>query len=307
MKAIVLKEYGGIDQLELRDVPDPKPAAGEVVVKIAATSINPIDYKLRSGAARARMPLELPAILGRDVAGEVVEVGSGVTTVRVGDRVLGLGTRTYAEKASINADALAPIPPALDLVEAGALPLVLLTGAQLVARAEIKAGQTVLVTGAAGGVGRAAVFAAKERGARVIAGVRKKQLEAARALGADEVVALDDDVELRRLPELDVIADMVSGATIEKLIPKLRSGGVLASVLGEPAAAKGKPIEVRAILAQPDGKLLARYAQAVAERRLTIPIAKRFLLAHAAEAQKLAEEHKVDGKILLINDLSLVD
>ncbi|HWE30309.1 MAG TPA: NADP-dependent oxidoreductase, partial [Polyangia bacterium] len=200
MKAVVLKDYGGIEQLELRDVPDPKPGAGEVVVKIAATSVNPIDYKQRSGATRARMPLELPAILGRDIAGEVVALGSGVTTVRVGDRVLGLGWRTYAEKASIKADVLAPIPPALDPIDAGALPLVVTTAAQLVARADPKPGQTMLVTGAAGGVGRVAIFVAKERGARVIAGVRTKQLDAARTLGADEVVAIDDDADLSRIP-----------------------------------------------------------------------------------------------------------
>jgi NADPH:quinone reductase-like Zn-dependent oxidoreductase len=208
--------------------------------------------------------------------------------------------RSYAEKASIRADALAPIPQGLDLIDAGALPLVVTTGAQLMAHADPRAGQTILVTGAAGSVGRVAVFVAKESGARVIAGVRRKQLDAARALGADEVVALDDDAELRRIPELDSIADTVSGETIGKLIPRLRSGGILASVLGEPPAAKGKPIEVRAFMAQPDGKLLARYALSVAQGRLTIPIAERLPLAKAGEAQKLAEEHKVVGKILLI-------
>jgi NADPH:quinone reductase-like Zn-dependent oxidoreductase len=164
-------------------------------------------------------------------------------------------------------------------------------------RADAKAGQTVLVTGAAGSVGRVAVFVAKERGARVIAGVRKKQLDAARALGADEVVALDDNPEL---PQLDIIADTVSGKTLEALLPRLRSGGILASVLGEPPSAKGKPIEVRALLAQPDGDLLARYARAVAEKRLMIPIAERLPLARAGEAHQRAEEHQVDGKILLI-------
>jgi NADPH:quinone reductase-like Zn-dependent oxidoreductase len=141
---------------------------------------------------------------------------------------------------------------------------------------------------------------AKERGARVIAGVRKTQLDAARALGAADVVAIDDDADLRRIPELDIIADTVSGETIGKLIPRLRSGGVLASVVGEPAAAKGKPIEVRTFMAQPDAKLLARYAEAVAQRRLTIPIAERMPLTKVGEAQKRAEEHKVEGKILII-------
>ena len=300
MKAIVLEEFGGIDQLELREVPDPRPAAGEVVVAIAATSVNPIDYKLRSGSARARIPLELPAILGRDIAGEVVELGAGVTGVRVGDRVLGLGMRSYAEKAAIRADVLAPIPAGLDAAEAGALPLVLTTGGQLVAHASPKPGQWMLVTGAAGAVGRAAVFDARRRGARVIAGVRGRQKSAAAELGADRVVALDDEAEIAQLPELDIIADTVGGETIGKLLPHLRPGGTLASVLGEPAAAKGKPIEVRAFMAQPDAELLRALVEAVAQKQLAIPIAQRLPLAKAGEAQQLVEQHKVAGKVLLL-------
>jgi NADPH:quinone reductase-like Zn-dependent oxidoreductase len=300
MKAIVLKEYGGIDQLELREVADPKPGAGEVVVAIAATSVNPIDYKVRSGSARARMPLELPEILGRDIAGHVVEIGSGVTNVRIGDRVLGLGLRSYAEKTAIRADALAPIPAGLDPVDAGALPLVLTTGGQLVAHARPEPGQTILVTGALGSVGRVAVFAARQRGARVIAGVRKRQKAAAAELGAERVVAIDDDAEIAELPELDIIADTVSGETIGKLLAHLRSGGTLASVLGEPAAAKGKAIEVRAFMAQPDAELLGALAQAVAQKQLTIQIAERLPLAKAGEAQQLVEKGKVAGKVLLL-------
>ena len=300
MKAIVLKNYGGIDQLELRDVPDPTPAAGEVVVAIAATSVNPIDYKLRSGSARGRIPLELPAILGRDIAGEVLALASDVTRFRVGDRVLGLGWRSYAERATMAADALVPLPPGLDVVEAGALPLVVTTGAQLAAHADPKRGQTILVTGAVGGVGRTSVFVAKQRGARVIAGVRRSQLDAARELGADELVALDDEREIARVPELDCIADTVGGDTIGKLLSLLREGGVLASVVGEPPAAKGRPIEVRAFMAQPDATLLGELAEAVAKRKLTIPIAERLPLAKAGEAQERAEHGHVAGKILLL-------
>jgi NADPH:quinone reductase-like Zn-dependent oxidoreductase len=149
MKAMVLKGYGGIEQLELRDIPDPKPGAGEVRVKVAAASVNPIDWKLRSGEARAIMPLDLPAVLGRDVAGEVVEIGSDVTALRTGDRVLGLVQRGYAEQVVARADAFAHVPPGLDLRDAAALPLVLLTGAELIEEAvRPKIGDTVLVTGA---------------------------------------------------------------------------------------------------------------------------------------------------------------
>lgn len=300
MKAIVLKAYGGVDQLEWREVPDPKPGPGEVRVTLAATSVNPIDYKLRSGAARARMPLDLPAILGRDVAGTIAEVGPGVSGFRVGDRVLALGKRTYAEEVVVDADALARVPAALDVVEAGALPLVVTTGAQLIGHANPKRGDTVLVTGAAGGVGRTAVFVAKERGARVIAGVRARQRSQAVELGADQVVALDADAEVAALPTLDVIADTVGGETIAKLLPHLKPGGTLGSVLGEPPAARGKAIEVRAFMAQPDAALLGELAEAVARKQLRIPIARRVPLAEAAEAQRLVEEGKAAGKVLLV-------
>ena len=301
MKAIVLKNFGGIDQLELREVPDPKPGRGEALVAIAATSVNPIDFKLRTGSARGRIPFEVPGILGRDIAGQVVELGQGVTKVRVGDRVLGLGARSYAQKATINADALALVPDGLDLVDAAALPLVLTTGGQLAAHADPKPGQTILITGALGSVGRVALFVAKQRGARVIAAVRRKQVQAAQQqLGADQVVATDDDAAIARLPELDSIADTVAGETIAKLLPHLRSGGTLASVLGEPPAAKGMPITVRAFVAQPDGQLLGQLAQAVAQKQLTIPIAERLPLAKAGEAQQLLERGGVEGKILLL-------
>src|SRR5512147_74778 len=113
MKAMVLKGYGGIEQLELRDIAEPKPGPGEVKVKVAAASVNPIDWKLRSGDARAMVPLEFPAVLGRDVAGEVVEVGPGVTTLSRGDKVLGLVRRGYAEQVVASADAFARVPPGL--------------------------------------------------------------------------------------------------------------------------------------------------------------------------------------------------
>ena len=132
MKAMVLKAYGGVEQLELRDLPEPKPGPGEVRVKVAAASVNPIDWKLRSGAAKAMMPLEFPAVLGRDVSGEVVEVAAGVTALKVGDKVLGLVLNGYAEQVTASAVGFARLPAGLDLRDAAALPLVLLTGAQLI-------------------------------------------------------------------------------------------------------------------------------------------------------------------------------
>src|SRR5919109_3534937 len=299
MKAVVLKEYGDVDKLELRDVPDPQPGPGEVKIKVAATSINPIDWKLRSGAARQLMPLQFPAVLGRDVSGEVVETGPGVSAFKRGDKVLGFVQHAYAEQVVAKADAIAKLPAGLDLRDAAALPLVSLTGTELIEEAvQPKPGDLVLVTGAVGSVGRSAVFAAKRLGAHVVARVRAPQKAEAERLGAEQVVAIDDDAEIGALPELDAIADTVGGATIAKLLSKLRKGGTLGSVVGEPAAAKGRDIRVRSIVAHPDARRLEELANAAARGELRIPIGARFPISQVREAHRMAE-HGAAGKILL--------
>jgi NADPH:quinone reductase-like Zn-dependent oxidoreductase len=246
------------------------------------------------------MPLDLPVILGRDASGTVAAVGAGVTEFAIGDRVLGRVMGGYAELVVAPVDAWAPVPAKLDLADAGALPLVLLTGAQLAEDAtDARAGETILVTGALGGVGRTAVFAAKERGAKVYAGVRGRQKGEAAKLGADGVVAIDDDGEIARLPVLDGIADTVGGETIQKLLAKLKPGGKIGSVVGEPAGAKEKGFAAKAFFTRSDPKRLGELARAVADGKLVIPIARRFPLAEAAAAHALAEKH-IDGKVLLL-------
>jgi hypothetical protein len=166
MKAVVLTGYGDVDKLELRDVPDPKAERGTIVVRMAGGSINRIDWVIRSGAAKGRFPIQFPAILGRDVAGEVIEVGAEVDAFAVGDRVLGVVSQGYAERVAGPADAWAKLPAGLDVVDAGALPLILATGAQLAEEAVRPAlGDVVLITGAGGERGaRGAVRRAREGG-----------------------------------------------------------------------------------------------------------------------------------------------
>ncbi|HEY6823891.1 MAG TPA: NADP-dependent oxidoreductase [Steroidobacteraceae bacterium] len=298
MRAVLFTGYGGVDKLELREVPEPSAGPGEIKVRVAASSVNPIDWKLRSGSYRQRSPLEFPAILGRDASGEVVATGPGAGAFRVGDKVLGLVNKAYAEYVVDKENAWAPLPAGLDLIDAAALPLVVLTGTQLIEEAvRPRAAEVVLVTGAVGSVGRAAVFAALARGAEVAAGVRAKQKDEARKLGVD-VVDLDDAAELERLPRLDAIADTVNGDTLQKLIGKVKPGGTIGSVLGEPAGAKERGLAVRAHLTHPDSTRLAALARSVAEGKLTIPIAKRIPLADIREAHALAERG-AGGKIVL--------
>ncbi len=299
MKAAVLIGYGGVDQLELREVPEPKTGAGQVKVRVVGASINPIDWKLRAGAKRPGVGLELPAILGRDAAGDVVEVGAGVTRFRVGARVAGLVWGAYGERVVANEEAWAEVPENLDLVDAAAVPLVTLTGAELVDEGvRPRVGDTVLVTGALGSVGRVAVFVAKSRGVKVWAGVRRAQKDAAAALGVEGVVALDDDVDCRRLPTLDGIADTVGGPATQNLLERVRPGGTVGTVVGEPAGARERGLEVRHIWAHADPDRLASMVRAVAEGTLVIPIAKRFPLSEIREAQELAEKG-AGGKVLL--------
>ncbi len=300
MKAVVLEAYGGPEQLQLREVASPRPGAGELRVRVVAASVNPVDWKLRSGALQAYMPLQLPAVLGRDVAGTVLELGAGVAEFTVGDRVLGLVRQGYAEEVVAPLSAWARVPAGLDLEDAAALPLVVLTGAQLVEEAvNVGRGWTVLVTGATGGVGRAAVYAARLRGARVIAGVRARQKDEAAGLGAAAVVAVDDAAEVAALPELDALADTVGGEVTARLLPRVKRGGVVGSVVGEPPGARERGLTVRPMMTHPDPRRLAELAEAVARGELSIPIARRFPLAQAAQAQALAERGGA-GKLVLV-------
>lgn len=301
MKAVLLYEYGGPEQLRYEDTDIPEFSDNEVLVKIHATSINPVDWKIRSGSARSRMPVEFPAILGRDLSGTVVECGRNVTGFPREMRVMGLANGTYAEFTVAKADVLAPIPDALSFERAAALPLVTLTGAQLIERAvKPSPGQTVLITGALGSVGRSAVHVARQHGARVFAGVRSREKEAAATLLADEVVAIDDEEEIGRLRDLDAIADTVGGTTIQKLFKALKAGGVIGSVLGEPHGARDHNIRVEAFMATPDASRLYELADDAARGAFSIPIARTMKLEQIREAHSLAEKGGTNGKIILV-------
>jgi NADPH:quinone reductase-like Zn-dependent oxidoreductase len=300
MKAVVVHQYGGPEVLKFEDYPDPVPGSGEVLVRVAATSVNPIDYKRRAGLTKDFYPLHFPGLIGVDIAGTVVKIGPGVEGFSVGDHVFAMADNTYAELCVVRAAMLAKIPMGLDLIRAAALPLVTVTGNQLLSATEIKAGQTVMVVGAVGNVGRSAVFTAKQRGATVIAGVLKRQTDEAKTVGADQVVATDDDTAIANLPPLDALADTVGGRTAEKLIAKVKSGGVFASVEGAPQnAAKYPSVKVVPVFSKFDRKTLEFMAEAVRDGKLVIPIGQTRPLREAAEAQALAEKGGI-GKILLV-------
>src|SRR5579862_8222895 len=248
MRAVVLHEYGGAEKLKFEDnVPDPQINGDTVLIAAAAASVNPIDWKLRSGMRRKDSPLSFPAILGRDVSGVVRAVGANVKHFKPGDRVLALSWATYAELVAVDDEEVTHLPDGVDPADAAAIPLVALTGDQLVRLAtNVQKGQVVLVTGALGGVGRAAVHTAKKMGAQVIAGVRGKELDDARALGVSDVLAIDDDKAIEKFRLVDAIADTVGGEAAAKLIAKVKQNGSFGytAVLPENAAAQNPTVKI---------------------------------------------------------------
>jgi NADPH:quinone reductase-like Zn-dependent oxidoreductase len=299
MKAVVVHEYGGPEVLKFEDYPDPILGLGEVLIKVAAASVNPIDYKRRAGLTKDFYPLTFPGLIGIDVAGTVMKLGPEVTDFSVGDRVFAMADNTYAELCVVKAAVLARVPNGLDLIQAAALPLVTVTGNQLLAATGIKKGQTVMILGAAGSVGRSAVFTAKDRGAVVVAGILKKQMGEAKSIGADQLVATDDDAAIANLSPLDAVADTVGGRTAEKLIAKVKPNGVFATVLVAPqTAAKYPSVKIVKVFSKFDRQTLEFMAEAVRDGKFAIPISQELPLREAAEAQAAAE--KSGGKILLL-------
>jgi NADPH:quinone reductase-like Zn-dependent oxidoreductase len=301
MKASVIHQYGGPEVLRYEDYPDPSLQPGEVLVRVAAAGVNPVDALERSGETKAWRPVRFPGVLGWDLSGTVEKLGTGVEGFSVGDQVLAWAYHTYAELCAVRSDLLAKVPKGMNLVDAAALPLVTMTGSQLIfVGADVKPGQTVLVSGAAGSVGRSAVFAAKDRGAVVIAGVLKKQLDGLKNLGADRVVALDDTAAFADLQAVDIVANTVRGKTAEDLMTKVKPGGTFASVTGAPANAAGYPrVRTVAFVSKQDTKNLEHMVEAVRTGKLTIPIGSRLPLRNAAETHAAFAKGSA-GKILLL-------
>lgn len=301
MKAVVLHEYGGPDKLKYEEWDDPQVGDGQILIRVVAAGVNPIDWKLRSGAMKAFMPLELPAILGYDYSGVVRSVGKGVEGYVEGDRVFGRAGRAYAELLLGDLAGLSKLPNGLDHMEAAALPVVLNTGEQLINEAgKVQPGQTVIITGALGSVGRTAVWVAKKLGARVIAGVRGSQKTAAEELGADALLALDNRQEIDSLGLVDVVADTIGGAVGEALMAKVKAGGTYVSIVGPPQNAQLHPaVKVVAFGSHPDAAGMRTLAEDIANGKFKIPVDRKIPLADAAKAHAEAEKGGV-GKVLLL-------
>ena len=303
MRAVRIYEYGGPETLKYElDVPEPAVGANDILIEAAAASVNPIDWKVRSGARQKDFPLKLPAILGRDVSGVVRAVGADVRTFKPGDRVIAMADATYAQCVALPAAIATHLPDGVDLSDAAAIPLVSLTGEQLVRIAtQATAGQTIIVTGALGSVGRAAVHAAKKLGLEVIAGVRARQLMEAESLGASSTLAIDDEDAIARLGAVDGVADTVGGETAARLFSKVKDGGRFgyASVLPDGISARYPTVAVTRIFARPDPSKVREFADDIRDGILELPISKRLPLQDAGAAHASLEKGG-GGKIVLV-------
>ena len=307
MRAIRQTTLGGPEVLELVDVPRPEPAPTEVLVRVTAAGVNPVDWKVRSAGGLLGSP---PFTVGWDVAGVVEELGRGVTRFAVGDRVFGMPrfpreAAAYAEYVTSPSRPLARIPDGLSDVEAAALPLGGLTAWQaLVETAGVGPGSRVLVLAAAGGVGHLAVQIAKALGAHVLGTARAEKHAFLASLGVDEPVDYTTGPLAGRLRDVDVVFDLLGPDAAADAVPTLRDGGVLVTAASGSGlaplhdAAEGR-VEVVGILVEPDRLGMESLAALVEEGRLRPHVAETFPLADAARAHERGENGRTQGKLVL--------
>ena len=307
MRIVRQQVLGGPEVLELADAPRPHPGPTEVLVRVTAAGVNPVDWKVR---ARGGF-LEPPFTVGWDVAGVVEEMGLGVTRFATGDRVFGMPrfpreAAAYAEYITSPSRQLARIPDGLSDVEAAALPLAGLTAWQaLVETAGVQPGQRVLILAAAGGVGHLAVQIAKARGAYVIGTARSAKHPFLAELGVDEAIDYTSEAVEERVTDADVVLDLVGDEASPRAVRTLRDGGVFITV---PSSAgvealreqAGDRVRVTGILVEPDRTGMEAIAELAATGALRPRVAQTFPLEQAARAHELGETGRTQGKLVLI-------
>ena len=315
MKAVVLEQFGGTGHLSLQDVPVPQPAEGEVLVRVKAIGINPVDCKTRMGKGAASS-LQLPAILGWDIAGEVVAAGSGTMKFKTGDHIFGMSrfprqAAAYAEYAVVLESEFAMIPPALSFEEAAALPLAGLTAWQgLFEEIDIREGERLLVHAAAGGVGHIAVQLAKAKGAYVIGTASSDNHDFLKQLGIDECIDYRrQDFEDQLSQPVDAVFDGMGGETGRRSLSVIRKGGRLLSLPSrfrdDPEMlrlAGEKDIQVKWFLVHPDGGNMQSLADMAGEGKLSVEVAATFPLEKMAQAHRQIETGHTRGKIVVVNN-----
>jgi len=315
MKAIAIDDYGGIDQLHLREFPDPRPHADEVLVRVRAAGVNPVDWKIRQGQLRVILHLNFPFVPGGDIAGEVVSTGPEATEFKAGDPVVGFVELKrgggYAELAVAKKTAVALIAPSLSFTEAASLPIAGCTALQALRDlGKLSKGANALILGGAGGVGHFAIQIAKALGTMTSATCGPSSIEFVKSLGADNVIDYSSKDFMTSLDRFEVIFDAVGRSSFVNCRQLLAPGGTYVSTLPTPslffwsgvqsiAGIFGHAKRAKGILVRPSGKDLAYLSHLAGEGKLRPTVSLTFPLDRAAEAQEASEAGHTRGKIVL--------
>jgi NADPH:quinone reductase-like Zn-dependent oxidoreductase len=330
MKALVLKRYGGLDEVAFADIPRPALKPNEILVQVHAAGLNPIDYMIPKGTFKPMLKFQLPATLGSDLAGVVVEVGSRVTRFKPGDAVFAsifdLGTGALAEFAVVPEHAAAHKPANLDFAQTASIPMVGLTSWQaLKERAKLKPGQKVFIPAGSGGIGTFAIQLAKHLGVKVGTTTSTGNVDLVKSLGADEVIDYKKQKFEEVLRDYDAVLGTVRGNGIEKSLRILKSGGAVVSLVGPPDAAfarargmnffmrfvigllsrkiirhaRKRGVEYSFLFVHPDGRQLAEIGELLKAGRIRPVIDKVFPFDQAKEALAYLEKGRAKGKVVV--------
>jgi NADPH:quinone reductase-like Zn-dependent oxidoreductase len=297
MKAVRFRQFGGPEVLEIVDLPDPHPGSGQVRIRVRAAGINPSDWKKREGL----MDEELPQTLGYEAAGVVDELGEGVAHVVVGDRVFGFSAEGAAQAELALLSHYAPIPPSLDFAGAAALPAAVETATRALDQLGVSSGWTLLINGASGSVGSAAVQLAAVRGARVIGTASPANHEYLRTLGAEPVTYGEGLVERVRVlaPDgIDVALDVAGSGALPELI-ELAGGPERVVTIADFGGAQEHGVTFSSGDAGRAVHALAEIGELIESGRFSLPVAQTFPLAEIAEAHRAGENGHVRGKLVL--------
>jgi len=305
MHAIRIHAFGDADVLRMDEIPVPEPKDNEMVVRVIAASVNPVDYKIRSGKYPAVKKDQLPKVLGRDIAGVVETVGDKVRKFRRGDAVyamLGTDIGGYAEYALVTEDEAARKPERLDFKEAAAVPLAALTAWQgLFDQGGLKDGERVLIHGGAGGVGHFAIQFAKAKGAWVATTVSGDDIDLARDLGADQAVDYKKEKFEEVVKDIDLVYDLIAGDTQKRSFAVLKDGGRLISTLQKPDEAELRHRHARGghYMAKPSAAELEEIARLIDTGKVDVLVNATYPLEDVARAHKHMQDDHIQGKVVL--------
>lgn len=306
MKAVRIHQYGNSEVLKYEDAPMPEITSTDVLVRVVAASVNPVDWKIREGYLKEMITYPMPLTLGWDVSGVIEAVGADVTRFKVGDAVFSRPdikrNGTYAEYVAIRADEVALKPKTISHVEAASLPLAGITAWEvLITAGKLKAKQRVLIHAGSGGVGSLAIQLAKSRGAYVIATTSGRNSDFVKSLGADEVIDYKTQKFQAVVKDVDLVFDTLGGEVQEASWSVLKPGGILVSIVSPPPEERAKALGMRSafVFIEPSAAILAELAALVDAGSVRPIVGAEFALADIAKAHAFSQTGRTVGKIVL--------